>query len=176
MKKREKIITIAVTAASVLFLVGVTALAAGVFGSQSDPLVTLSYINDTVKPDVEKYASKAVADLKDELADDFDDKLDEFSDDLTKKLDDATVADEADIFVEVTLNNGETVTCGIGAELMLREGSVETSGITLADLSSGTDATGALEVNHMYVVTRNGDITATSGDTMLLIKGEYTIG
>ncbi len=173
MKNKRKIVTIAVTVAAVVFLVGVTAIAAGL-GSKSDPLVTLSYINDTVKADVEDYADDAVKDLEDDLTSAFDEKLDDFSDDLNIKLDDATVAGESDVFVEVNLSDGEIVNCGIGAEIMLRKGSAEANGV-LTDITSGTSANGDLEKDHMYVAIRNGDIRVTSNDTMLLIKGEYTV-
>lgn len=173
MKNRKKVITIVISVAAVLILAGITAIAAGL-GSSSDPLVTLSYINSTVKPDIEKYADNKVADLNDKLTAAFDEKLDEFSDDLDMKLDDAMGAGEGEVFVEVALSKGEIVALNIGAELMLREGSAEANG-ALTDVTSGTSTDGDLAINHMYVAARNGEITATSDRTKLLIKGDYTI-
>ena len=173
MKNRKKVITITICVAAVLILAGITAIAASL-GSSSDPLVTLSYIDSTVKPEIKEYADDAVADLDDKLNTAFDEKLDKFSDDLNAKLDDAASAGEGEVFVEVTLNEGEAVSFGIGTELMLRRGSGEAKG-ALTDITSGTSTDGTLEVNHMYVASRSGEITATSDDTMLLIKGEYTI-
>lgn len=173
MKRRNKIITIALAFTVVLFVAGVSALAVGAFGSRTDPLVTLSYIDETVKPEVMAYADDAV----DELSDVFDDMIADYTDDLNARLDGATVGDKSDVFSVVNLSANDTMTCGVGTELMVRSGQMQTSsGMALSDTSSGSAVNGgsSLSVNHMYVVTSTGVLTAND-NVVILVKGEYTI-
>lgn len=178
MKKRERIITVVVTAVAVLLVVGVTALSAGVFGSRSDPLVTLSYINDTVKPELESYAEEQAGSVEEGLTKTFDTKLQEYSSQVEEQLTGSTVYGSDDVFATVELKDGETLKLMAGAELMLRSGSLKTaSGITLTDTTSGTAVTKdgtALETNHMYLVTADGNLTV-SGNVMVLVRGAYSI-
>ncbi|MBQ6539634.1 MAG: hypothetical protein IJL71_01230 [Oscillospiraceae bacterium] len=174
MKKRERIITIAVTAAAVLLVVGITALAAGAFGSRDDPLVTLSYITGKVEPEVKDYAEEKAAASEKELEKTFDQKLSDYSASINDKLSEGTVYDEGSVFAALKLEDGKTVRCGTGTEIMVRSGTVKTgSGFKASDTTSGTESGSTLTVNHMYVVTEDGQITA-SGSVTLLIRGDYT--
>jgi hypothetical protein len=175
MKKRERILTIVITACVVLLIVGVTAIAAGTFGSQSDPLVTLSYINQTVEPEVRSYAEEKVAEASTQISRDVDAKLNEYSASVEDKLSGSAVYEDGDVFVTLELTDGEAVTCPVGTELMVRQGTVRTgSGFKASDTSNGTESGATLSINHMYVVTESGSITA-SGSVTLLIRGDYSL-
>ena len=81
----------------------------------------------------------------------------------------------------VTLNEGQTLTGGVGCEVMLRVGSAvcvapsdpglidETTAATLAN-------GGALVQNHLYMMTIDGrGVRATGGVTKVLARGSYTV-
>jgi hypothetical protein len=86
----------------------------------------------------------------------------------------------ADRFSVVTLRRGQTLTCSVGAEVMLRIGSATGVGTAPAlvnyttgdTLSSGS----ALTANHMYLVTIEGNgVRATTDNVRVLVRGSYTI-
>lgn len=152
MKKWQ--IVVLVIAVAVL-AAGIGAYAATSYGTQSDPLVALSYLEDVLGPKME--------------------------DELGKQIDEAAEALQAEYgaassaFSVVTLASGETLRCGEGCEIVLRSGSAAASG-TLVDVTSGTElASGAaVTANHLYVGSGSG-VTASENCT-LLVRGSYTVG
>lgn len=126
-------------------------------GSADDPLVTLSYLNETF--------------------------MDTIMDRVDQKLAQGGVqGGEASAFTVVTLSSGQTLTGDIGCEVMLRVGtavcvSPSSPGLidetTAATLNNG----GSLVQNHLYMMTIEGrGVKATAGTTKLLVRGSYTIG
>ncbi len=126
-------------------------------GSADDPLVTLSYLNETF--------------------------MDTIMDRVDQKLAQGGVqGGEASAFTVVTLSSGQTLTGDIGCEVMLRVGtavcvSPSSPGLidetTAATLNNG----GSLDQNHLYMMTIEGrGVKATAGTTKLLVRGSYTIG
>ena len=81
----------------------------------------------------------------------------------------------------VTLNEGQTLTGGVGCEVMLRVGSavcVAPSAPGLIDeTTAGTlNNGGALAQNHLYMMTiENRAVRATAATTKLLVRGTYTL-
>ena len=145
---------------AVLLVAGATAAAITNYGSQSDPLVTLSYLNDTVKPAI----------------------MDELDRKLANASSGGSVNSGESDFTVVTLSKGQVVKCDVGTEIMLRIGSASSYGPDsprLIDSTTGdavSSSGSALTKNHMYVVTIvNNGITATSSNTKILIRGSYTI-
>ncbi len=143
MQKRLISILAIVAIAAVAF--GLGAYAATGYGSQSDPLVSLSYLTEKLTPEV--------------------------LDQVTEELE----------FHVVTLSKGQRLTGQVGCEILLRIGSATCSASDspgLVDSSAATELQngGALAVNHLYLVTIQGHgITATTGNTKVLVKGEYSI-
>ena len=138
-----------------------TALAAEA-GSSGDPLVTLSYLNDTFFNNIMQRVDQKIAER-------------------TGQALPGGTSSSAASFVVVTLNEGQTLTGGIGCEVMLRVGSAvcvspsdpglidETTAATLAN-------GGALVQNHLYMMTIEGrGVRATAATTKLLVRGGYTI-
>lgn len=155
MTRKKKFITAVCVLLAALLVAGITAAAVTNYGTQSDPLVTLSYLTDTVKPSI----------------------LAEFD----KKLANATPGGASN-FTVVTLSKGQTVTCEVGTEIMLRVGSAASAGSDsprLVDSTTGesvTNAGTALVKNHMYLVTiANNGVKATAASTKILIRGSYTV-
>ncbi len=172
-KGKKAAIAIAVLLA-VAVVSGLTTLAVTSYGSQSDPLVTMSYLNETLTPAIRDEITKAVDEKAAELTNKFNELASQGG---------APGSGEASGFVVVTLTEGQTLTCGVGAELMLRIGSAVAAGPDsprLVDETDGASVTGegtALTVNHLYMVTIAGNgIKATAGTTKILVSGEYTIG
>ena len=155
---------IAAAAACVCFLFTAAYAAAG---SANDPLVTLSYLNNT-------YAKKVQA-MVDETVDARKAELEQA---LAKVL---GQDGGGNVFTVVTLGKGQALVGEVGCEVMLRVGSavcdVENS-VGLIDTTSGgvLGNGGALVTNHLYMVTISPrTVTATSGTVKVLARGPYTI-
>lgn len=157
MSRRKKRFLICALAA-VLLLGGAGVYAASSYGSQSDPLITRSYLEQVLTPDIEEL--------------------------VREELDAALVDYEmsaGDEFIVLTLTQGQKLTCGVGCEIMLRIGTAKATGAdypVLVDTTNGESvASGtALTANHLYMITIKGNgITATASTVKVLIKGEYTV-
>ena len=187
---------------AVMMIAGLGVIAAE-YGSQSDPLVTLSYIEKVLLPnaqkDVDKTVSNAMEEFEDALSDSdktiqsyIDKKLRSFaSGDVDEELIDAiaaSVLEQAGGSVTagevswsvIQVPAGRTVVCEVGVQAILRVGQatcVAAGTPGLIDLSNGEtlENGGALAANHLYTpsLQRRGIYTA-QGCT-LLIAGSYTI-
>ena len=129
-------------------------------GSPQDPLVTLSYLNDTFFSQLMQRVDQRIA----------------------ERTGQALPGGGASAsFVVVTLNEGQTLTGGVGCEVMLRVGSATcgaSDSVGLIDTTSGgVLGTGAaLSQNHLYMVTIAPRwITASSATVKVLVRGPYTI-
>ena len=143
-------------AACVVLVAGVisgVAFAAGTQGSQDDPLVTLSYLNEKALPEIMKQV---------------DAKLDEREKALEKKLQ----AGGQSTFAAVELKSGKTVTLSAGSQLLLRQGGLTTTA-PLLDVTDGvTHNGGELIANHLYLATGDGQqLTASTAVTAMLLGG-----
>lgn len=152
-EKKIKIIISALLA--VCAIAGITAYAAYNYGTKDDPLITKSYLDEVLTP---------------ELMEEFSTQLDNYQSDT-----------EEGIFTVLTLNRGQVIKCQVGSELMLRIGSAYASGPdspVLVDTTSGRtlENDAALERNHLYMVTiADNGFTVSATTTKVLIRGEYTI-
>lgn len=171
MKKGKKIMIAVAVLAAVAVVSSLTTLAVTNYGSQDDPLVTLSYLNETVTPSIQ-----------DRLNEILDERLDELARELGEAGGFPSGGSQPSGFVVLTLNAGQTVTCGVGTEIMLRIGSASSAGPEIPRLIDETggdsviDAGIPLTVNHMYMVTiKENGVKATSDFTKILIRGEYTV-
>jgi len=145
-----------------------TAALAAEVGSEGDPLVTLSYLEEV---------------FMEEVLGKVDEKIDERNRDIAQEIGGQTGAGSAttDTFTVVTMVNGQTLTGDIGCEVMLRVGTavcVSPSAPGLIDeTTAGTlNNGGKLEKNHLYMMTIEGrGVLATAETTKLLVRGSYTI-
>lgn len=164
-KKRIRTILCIVLAAAGLTAFG--ALAAGGAGSQSDPLVTLSYLNETFTGQVMDKVDAAIAQRNAQLLQEL-------------KGSGAAVPGAASAYTAVTLAAGQALYGEAGCEVLLRSGSASCGGTASAGL---TDATaggslgggGALEANHLYLMPESGSISSAGG-AVLLVRGGYSVG
>lgn len=187
---------------AVLMVAGLVAIAAE-YGSQSDPLVTLSYIEKVLLPnaqkDVDKSVSNAMEDFEDALSDSnksiqsyIDKKLRSFaSGDVDDELIDAIAASVVEqmggsvtagevSWSVVQVPAGSTVVCEVGVQAVLRVGQavcVAAGSPGLIDLSNGETLAngGALAANHLYTASIQGRGIYTAQGCTLLIAGSYNI-
>lgn len=152
-----------------LTLTAFVAAAAGA-GTSGDPLVTLSYLNNTYYNTIMK---------------DVDSKIAQRDTDMGKKVNDliknSSTGGEASVFTVVTLSRNQVLMGGIGCEVMLRVGTascVSASAPGLIDTTGGSSINGgtALTKNHLYMMTiEDRGVKATADTVKLLVRGSYTI-
>jgi hypothetical protein len=179
MKLKKKILIMLGVIVAVAFISGASILAATTFGTTNDPLVTLSYLTVKLKPQIMEDFNASVSAAEASLQPSLDAQISTFKSEIDAKLTD-TSQHEAVGFSVITLNKGQTVTCSIGTEVLLRLGTASAVGSApaLVDSTAGTTlaSAGALEANHMYMVSIQGNgFKATAATVKVLIRGTYTI-
>jgi hypothetical protein len=185
MTRKKKLMIALCVLTGALLVAGITAIATTNYGSQSDPLITLSYLNQTAKPSIKDELDASIEQAKTELAGSLNAQISDFTREIDAKIasagDGALPAGEK-TFTVVTLKHRQVIKCGAGTEILIRSGSATAYGGTsprLIDTTGGTEITAAgaaLKKNHMYMVTiaENG-LRAASDSVTLLIRGEYTV-
>ncbi len=173
MKKQKRM------AAGLLAAVLVTAAVGSAFaaGDKSDPLVTLSYLEQTVIPAIVQQAEKAADSKKTALTAEFDKKLAEYE----KQLNNSSSGGDSATYSVVTLSQGQQLKLEVGCEVMLRIGSAAVVSGTepgLIDVTTGGTLNNgkALEKNHLYMATiADRAVKAGAATVKLLIRGGYTL-
>lgn len=159
-----------IAAAAACVCVLLTVAYAANAGGADDPLVTLSYLNNTFSKEVQAMVDQTV-----------DARKGEMEDALAKVLEQGGGTAEDSVFSVVTLNQGQILEGDVGCEVMLRIGSAvcgTPGSVGLIDTTTGGNlADGApLAANHLYLVTiSTRTVTATSGTVKVLARGPYTI-
>ena len=182
---------------AVLMVAGLGVIAAE-YGSQSDPLVTLSYIEQVLLPQAKKDVDQQVEDSMEDFEDLLNAKNKDIQKYIDKKLrsfasgdvDEALVEEIAALILAegepssvrnapwavITVPAGATVVCEPGVQAVLRSGQASSTAV-LVDLSNGEDLTAgkALALNHMYVTDASGEGFFTAQGCTVLISGGYTV-
>ena len=124
-------------------------------GSDQDPLVTLSYLNETFMKSIMDQVDQKIAARNTQIAQQMSGQGS------------GTGTEAASTFTVVTMSQGQVLTGDIGCEVMLRVG-------TAACVSPSNP--GAVVQNHLYMMTIEGrGVKATAATTKLLVRGSYTI-
>lgn len=163
MKKNRRLSrALALLALSAVLMTGVSLAAEA--GSAGDPLVTLSYLNETFFNEIMRQVDQKIAQRTGQAA-----------------PSGGGASGDTASFTVVTLSQGQTLTGGVGCEVMLRIGSAvcvspSDPGLidetTAATLSNG----GALAQNHLYMMTIEGrGVRATAGTVKVLARGSYAV-
>ena len=153
MKGKLKIYGLAVAVICLAILVNV---AVAEPGSQSDPLVSKTYIEEILIPQLEDYVDSRVADSKGDSS-------------------------EGPSFKVVDVKAGQKVICSAGCEVILRMGSatiIATEKGGLADTTAGFDLSNGTKMpsNHLLIVPlSDGRGVKADTDIILMIKGGYTV-
>lgn len=162
---------------------GAGALAAGCLvmgaalaaGDQEDPLVTLSYLNQTAIPQIVEQVEERTAQRQEELEESFRTQLNQYQ----QGNQGGETASAG--YTLVTLAQGQVMQLEVGCEVLLRVGAASVqadSSPALIDLSAGGTADGgaALEKNHLYMSTIEGrTLTADAATVKVLVRGGYTV-
>ena len=174
MKKTIRIVLIVVAA---LGLLGAAVYAAetAAAGTEDDPLVTLSYIEEVFTAQVTELFHTSLDEKEAALRGDLEERV--------AALEEASAEAEALAgfsYEVVTLYDGETVVAQRGTEIILRIGDAVAAGEdspALVDTSStgSLDAGGSLEKNHLYMVTISGCGLRAVGTVRAVIRGDYTV-
>ncbi len=147
------------------------ALAAGA-GSESDPLITLSYLNETVLPKLESDVEAKAAQKQAELTAQFDQTIAQMG---------SGGGSSSASYTVVTLSVGQRLDLDLGSEVLLRVGSATAGAAVnpaLVDVTSGGNLNSgeALVQNHLYMATMTDHyITAGGGTVKVLVRGGYTV-
>lgn len=151
----KKLRSILLLCAAALLIGGIGVYAVGSYGSENDPLITLSYLEKVLRPELERQFSeetdKAAEALREEQTD-------------------------SGSYTPVTLKGGQTMICAAGCEFLVRSGSAYVSDGML-NLTAGAEVkrNDWLLAHNLYMaVVQDAYVTAT-GDTTLMVRGEYNI-
>ena len=138
-----------------------TISAAAEAGSSGDPLVTLSYLNETFMDSIMEWVDQKIEARHAQLG--------------------VSTGTAASTFAVVTLTSGQVLTGDVGCEVMLRVGtaacvSPSTPGLIDESAAATLNNGGALVQNHLYMMTVEGrGVRATAATTKLLVRGSYTV-
>ncbi len=173
MFKRHLVLKLALVALIIVLGAGLVASAAA--GDSSDPLISLSYINETVIPALTSRLESLVGSAKSELSSSFDNTLEQFRQSLnTEYASNAIDSDSSSDYKTVDLSDGQSVSLESGCEILFVSGSGVCVG-SLTDTTSGSVVDNSqMEENHLYLCTGAASIVA-DGQAQLLIKGSFTV-
>ena len=166
MKKNRWFLRAVVLVVLSVMLNATVTVAGAVAGGSDDPLVTLSYLNET---------------FLGEILNKVDEKIAARNSQIVQQLGGTMGSSTSSTFTVVTLTSGQVLTGEIGCEVMLRVGAavcVASSSPGLIDeTTAGTlNNGGALAQNHLYMMTIEGrGVKATAATTKLLVRGSYSI-
>lgn len=166
----------AIVLASVALVGAFSASATG--GEQTDPLITLSYLTQVVKPELMNKVDEQVAVNEQALLDKVNSAIDGYTEEMEQALG-GSVGGNAS-YAAVTLTKDALLCPEAGAEVLLRSGSSKVaagSAPVMLDATSGATVSigGVLQVNHLYVVPLDGAVISASTDCTLLVRGNYTV-
>lgn len=143
-------------------------------GSGQDPLVTVSYLNESFMNAIMTQVDQKIAQRNEQIA--------QMLNGQTAQGGQTSGQGDTLTFSVVTLTGGQTLYGDIGCEVMLRVGSAVCVSASNPGLIDETDAGilnggGELVKNHMYMMTIEGrGVKATAETTKVLVRGGYTIG
>ena len=158
-------------AGALALLVLLSCVTAGSAGSQSDPLISLTYLTGTYFPDLKAYVTQWVAQDTQELYDDAAAKTGQTS----VSADGWTVSSG---FVSGEAGYGGTVTLTTGSGLIWIAGSGAVSSGALVDATAGTElaAGKALTAGHRYLAGADTVVVASSQSAQWMAEGKWRLG
>lgn len=176
MKTRPKtLLTAALSVGALALLLGAAA------GSQTDPLVTMSYLNDVNAPAILQQVESKLDSREQALVDKLDAVADAYVQEVEGLLGSSSgTGVSTSVFSVVTVKAGQQLLGSTGCELLLRSGSatcVAASAPGLVDSTEGSTLAsgGALQPNHLYLITADGRGLKATADATVMVRGSYTI-
>ena len=164
-KPMNPILTAVAVSGALSLLLGAAA------GTQTDPLVTLSYLNDVNTPAILKEVDARLDTREQALVDKLNASIAQYEKDMEEQLAAAGggTASSSAVFAVVTVKAGQKLLGGVGCVAASAPGLIDsTDGATLA---SG----GAIQPNHLYLSTAEGRGLQAGSDATVLVRGSYQI-
>ena len=166
----------------VLILVSVTLVGAfsvsATGGEQADPLITLGYLTQVVKPELLGKVDEQVKANEQALLGKVDTAIAEY----TKEMEEALFGTGGGnaVYTEVTLAKDELLCPLAGVEILVRTGTAKVlagSAPVMHNITSGATVSigGSIQANSLYVVPLEGAVIAAMTDCTMLVRGEYVI-
>lgn len=177
MKKLKKRHFLPLALAAALVLGAGTSLAA--VGDENDPLITLSYLQQMVLPDILTQVETNTTQQQELLSADLALQIDQYKTDMQALVSSGSTG--SDSYTLVTLSAGQTMYLDVGCEILLRVGSATVNAATspaLIDITTGDTINHgtALTKNHLYMSTiSDRTLTPTTDTVKLLVRGGYSI-
>ena len=174
-KNKRRILPLAL---ALTFLLGIGASFADT-GDQSDPLISLSYLQQTILPDILRQVEEKTTQQQTQLGTELAAQITQYKTETQALVGSGSTG--SDSYVLVTLTKGQTMYLNLGCEVLLRVGTIKVnadSSPALIDMTSGgTIANGAsLTKNHLYLSTiADRTLTPTADTVKLLVRGGYSI-
>ena len=150
-------------------------------GDKNDPLVTLSYLEQTAIPQVVEQVEEKAAARQAELEQNLADQITQYKQEASDLAESLSASGDTASFVLVTLTAGQKMNLEVGCEVMLRVGTVKVeagSNPALIDISTGGSLNKgtALTKNHLYMATIPDRVLVPTADTVkVLVRGGYTV-
>lgn len=152
----------------------------GVPGSDSDPLVSKSYVDQQI----EKYLGEIESQVVESASISLSDRTD-IVNDVVSQIQDTYAYDgntiSATAYVPVKVSKGETIVGGEGTEMILRSGNANANcpgEDAIVDITTGLELWNdkSIERNHMILIPReDGRGVKVTETAWFMIKGKYTI-
>lgn len=167
--KNKKLTQAVVLVTSVVALSGIILAT----GSDSDPLVTLSYLEETVTPALKAEAQAQAQESVLQLESSINQEIAGLKDSITQS---PTSTDGQ--FYLVELAKGETLQINQGTQVVLRSGTATAAASgnpVMMSLTEGgsVDSGHSLVANHLYLSTQSTGTVAASADCLLMVCGGY---
>ena len=131
---RKKLITILIFLVLALAMAGAVYAAVG-YGSKDDPLITKSYLDEVLAPEIEAEMDKEIRNALEEL-------------------ENSPINGD---FVPLSLSAGDKLSCALGCEVLHRGGELTSEG-AFVDTTAGMElpTMGKAEPNHLYMAGEEG--------------------
>ena len=147
-------------------------------GDQTDPLITLSYLTQVVKPELLSKVNEQVAANEQNLLGKVNAAIDGYSKEMETAL--GGTAGNGAVYTAVTLSKDALLCPDAGVEILLRTGTAKVlagSNPVVHDATSGAAVSigGQLQANHLYVVPLEGAVISATTDCTLLVRGKFVV-
>ena len=170
MRNKHLILKLAACALALTLLVGLAAVAAGAgtsAGTSSDPLVTLSYVDETFRASLLSEVDQRIDAAQGEYTAQLNTMLSSFSSRINTP---AASTPASSSYRTVTLAEGQTQTLTAGQQFLVLSGTGTVGANAIVDVSDGKSLSpgAALSENHLYTAPAATSFTATVGMSILL--------
>lgn len=176
LKNHAAIVLSAFVLVGVVAVAGISASATG--GDQPDPLITLSYLTQVVKPELMGMVDEQVAANEAALTEKIDTAIADYSKQMEEMLSQANGSNSS--YVSVAVSAEDILIPAAGTEVILCSGEVNItsdSASVLYDTTAGSSLNkgASLVANHLYIVSAEEIGIVAEVDSVLMVRGEYFI-